>query len=78
MLWESHRESFRRRERKPGLPPGQPTGNRPPMPLCPADLMEGSDMTTQTSIRPRPGILDIAPYVGGAATAQVAVPVQSC
>lgn len=25
-------------------------------------------MTTQTSIRPRPGILDIAPYVGGAAT----------
>ena len=25
-------------------------------------------MTSQTSIRPRPGILDIAPYVGGAAT----------
>lgn len=25
-------------------------------------------MTTSTSIRPRPGILDIAPYVGGAAT----------
>ena len=27
-------------------------------------------MTTQTSIRPRPGILDIAPYVGGAATVE--------
>ena len=25
-------------------------------------------MTTHSSIRPRPGILEIAPYVGGAAT----------